>query len=113
MFYIIVLYKNTYNCNPYYLEPLYRNANSEEDTDSQTDVTATLGYRVDDGEDMVISAKSNGNDKEVTEEKNEVGYAKTSKEVIEDVVHGPENEDNTKDDSDVLSYPVPPSAKNQ
>ena len=53
-----------------YLEPLHRNANSEEDTDSQTDVTATLGYRVDDGEDMVIPAESNWDNKEVTEEEN-------------------------------------------
>ena len=56
-------------------------------------MTATLSYRVDEGEDMVIPAESNGDDKEVTEEENEVGNAETSKKVIEDVVHGPESKD--------------------
>ena len=53
-------------------------------------MTATLGYRVDEGEDMVIPAESNRDDEEVTEEENEVSNAETSKKVIEDVVHWPE-----------------------
>ena len=52
-----------------YLEPFNCDANSEEDTESQTDVTATLGYRVDEVEDMVISTKGNRDNKEVTEKK--------------------------------------------
>ena len=70
-----------------YLKPLKTNANSEEDTDSKTDVTETLSYRVDDGENVFLPAKSNGNDKEVGEKEDEVSNTETGKEKIEDVSH--------------------------
>ena len=42
---------------------------------------------MDEGEDMVIPAKSNGNDKEVGEKEDEVSNTETGKEKIEDVSH--------------------------
>ena len=70
-----------------YLKPLKTNANSEEDTDSKTDVTETFGYRVDDGENVFRPAKSNGNDEEVGEKEDEVSNTEAGKENIEDVSH--------------------------
>ena len=55
-------------------------------------MTETLSYWMDKGEDMVIPAKSNGNDKEVTEKEEKVSDTKSSKEVIENVMHRPEKE---------------------
>ena len=45
---------------------------------------------MDEGEDMVIPDKSNGNDKEVTEKEKEGSNTKSSKEVIKDIMHRPE-----------------------
>ena len=50
-------------------------------------MTETLSYRVDDGENVFIPAKSNGNDKEVGEKEDEVSNTETGKEKIEDVSH--------------------------
>jgi hypothetical protein len=50
-------------------------------------VTETLSYRVDDGENVFIPAKSNGNEKEVGEKKDEISYTEAGKEKIEDVSH--------------------------
>ena len=50
-------------------------------------MTETLSYRVDDGENVFIPAKSNGNYKEVGEKEDEVSNAETGKEKIEDVSH--------------------------
>ena len=75
----------------FHLKPLNADADSEEDAEGKTDVTDTLGYGVDDGEDMVSPAKSNGGDEEVTEKEDEISNAETGKEMIENVVHLSEN----------------------
>ena len=80
----------------FHLKPLNADADSEEDAEGKTDVTDTLGYGVDDGEDMVSPAKSNGGDKEVTEKEDEISDAEAGQEMIENVVHLPENADNCK-----------------
>ena len=55
-------------------------------------MTETLSYWMDEVEDMVIPAKSNRDDKEVTEKEKKVSNTKSGKEVIENVMHGPEKE---------------------
>ena len=80
----------------FHLKPLNADADSEEDAEGKTDVTDTLGYGVDDGEDMVSPAKSNGGDKEVTEKEDEISDAEAGQEMIENVVHLSENADNCK-----------------
>ena len=45
---------------------------------------------------MVILTKSYGGDKEITDEEDEVSNAETSKEVIKDVMHWPDENDDIK-----------------
>ena len=52
-----------------HLKPLNSDANSEEDTDSETDVAATLSQQVEEVKDRVISPKGNGNNKKVADKK--------------------------------------------
>ena len=63
-------------------------------------MTETLSYRVDDGENVFIPAKSNGNDKEVGEKEDEVSNAEAGKEKIEDVV---KDSHDTSDEKDVTN----------
>ena len=72
-----------------YLKPLETDSNSEEDAPSKTKVAKTFSNGMDDFKDFVVSTKSNRKHKQVAQQKNEVSDTKTSKQVIEDVMHWP------------------------
>ena len=42
-----------------------------------------------DGEDLVVSTEGNGNNYDVTEQKDEVCNTESSKKMVEDIVHRP------------------------
>ena len=72
-----------------YLKPLQTDCYSEEDADSKAQMAKAFSNWKNDGEDLVVSTEGNRNNKDVTEQKDEVCNTESSEKVVEDIVHRP------------------------